>query len=167
MARLQEPEPYVGPRRRAARRVPIGVLVALGALALLAAALYAFAQPPAAAQRTSTPRAAASSPASVAPPKDGWPTNGGNWLNQRYSPLAAISRSNVAQLKGVWRARLDGSGVGAQYSGEGQPIVADGVIYVSSGANDVFAIDVDSGATLWSYQANLDPKINTVCCSWG
>ncbi len=46
MARLPKPEPYVGPRKRATRRIPVGVLVALGALALLAAALYAFAEPP-------------------------------------------------------------------------------------------------------------------------
>jgi len=169
MARLQKPEAYVGPRRRATRRIPVGVLVALGALALLTAALYTYAQPPPASVRSasaSSTRAVTSSPASVAPPKDGWPTNGGNWFNQRYSPLASIDRNNVAQLKGVWRARLDGSGVGAQYSGEGQPIVADGVVYVSTAANDVFAIDVDTGTTLWSYKANLDPTINTVCCSW-
>ena len=33
-----------------------------------------------------------------APPKAGWPTNGGNLYNQRYSPLTAINRGNVAQL---------------------------------------------------------------------
>ncbi len=49
----------------------------------------------------------------VAPPVGSWPTNGGNWYNQRYSPLTAINRDNVAGLKGVWRARLEGSGVGA------------------------------------------------------
>ena len=47
----------------------------------------------------------------VQPPAIGWPTNGGNWYNQRYSPLTQINRDNVARLKGVWRARLDGSGV--------------------------------------------------------
>ena len=46
----------------------------------------------------------------VAAPTAGWPTNGGNWYNQRYSPLTAIDRSNVANLKGVWRTRLGGSG---------------------------------------------------------
>ena len=43
-------------------------------------------------------------------PTEGWPTNGGNLYNQRYSPLTAINRGNVARLKGVWRARLRGSG---------------------------------------------------------
>ncbi len=48
----------------------------------------------------------------AAPPTVNWPTNGGNLFNQRYSPLTEIDRSNVAGLKGVWRARLGGSGTG-------------------------------------------------------
>jgi len=102
----------------------------------------------------------------VAPPALGWPTNGGDWYNQRYSPLTEIDRSNVASLKGVWRARLEGSGIGPQYSGEAQPLVVDGVIYVPTGASDLFAIDVLSGAILWSYKSNLDPAIDVVCCGW-
>ena len=34
----------------------------------------------------------------TAPPTTGWPTNGGNLYNQRYSPLKASNRSNVTQL---------------------------------------------------------------------
>ena len=113
--------------------------------------------------QTSAQRAAVKS--HVAPPTDSWPTNGGNWYNQRYSPLTAINRGNVTQLKGVWRARLDGPGVGPRYSNSAQPIVANGVVYVATGANDVFAIGVESGRVLWSYQANL-PEVGTVCCSW-
>ena len=48
----------------------------------------------------------------VPPPMAGWPTNGGNLSNQRYSPLTEINRENVARLKGVWRTRLRGSGLG-------------------------------------------------------
>ncbi len=105
-------------------------------------------------------------PQHVAPPTVGWPTNGGDWYNRRYSPLTQIDRTNVAKLKGVWRARLGGSGVGPQYSGEAQPLVVDGVVYISTGANDVFAISVDTGATLWDYHANLNPDNKSVCCSW-
>ena len=99
-------------------------------------------------------------------PTTGWLTNGGDLFNRRYSPLTQINRDNVAQLKAVWRTRLNGSGTGVKYSGEAQPIVHEGVIYVITGADDVFAIRVESGETLWSYQANLDDKISTVCCGW-
>ena len=103
----------------------------------------------------------------VEAPVTSWPTNGGNWYNQRYSPLAEIDRSNVSRLKGVWRARLGGSGVGTQYSGEAQPIVYEGTLYIVTGADDVFAIDVESGEILWDYRANLDPDLGAViCCGW-
>jgi alcohol dehydrogenase (cytochrome c) len=102
----------------------------------------------------------------AAPPTTSWPTNGGNLYNQRYSPLTGINRSNVAQLKGVWRVRLRGSGAGPQYSGGAQPVVQNGVAYVSTGANDVFAISIDTGEILWEYEAKLDASITSVCCGW-
>ncbi len=102
----------------------------------------------------------------VADPSDGWVTNGGNVFNQRYSPLTQINRDNVAGLKAEWRVSLDGSGTGAKYSGQGQPIVYDGVIYMSTGADDVFAVDVETGKKLWTYKANLDDANDQVCCGW-
>ena len=99
-------------------------------------------------------------------PVGDWLTNGGNILNQRYSPLAEINTSNVAALKADWQTHLNGSGVGPPFSGEAQPIVQGGVIYVPTGADDVFAIDVESGKQLWVYQSKLDKTITTVCCGW-
>jgi alcohol dehydrogenase (cytochrome c) len=114
------------------------------------------------AQRT----AAFSAKALTAPPTDGWRTNGGNLFNQRYSPLNRIDRANVAELKGVWRAHLNGSGLAPQYSGEAQPIVHDGVIYIVTGADDVFALSVETGEILWQYLAKLGPGITSLCCGW-
>lgn len=99
-------------------------------------------------------------------PRLDWPTNGGNLYNQRYSPLTQITRENVDALDGVWRTRLRGSGVGPQYSGSAQPIVYDGVVYVVTGANDVFALSIESGDVLWQYSAGIDPEITSVCCGW-
>ena len=101
-----------------------------------------------------------------APPTDGWLKSGGNLFNQNYSPLTQINRQSVANLKGVWRARLEGSGLATKYSGEAQPVVHDGVVYIVTGADDVFAISVKTGKTLWNYEARLDEKITTVCCGW-
>ena len=102
----------------------------------------------------------------AAPPTGGWLKNGGNLFNQNYSPLKQINRENVANVKAVWRTRLDGSGTSSKYSGEAQPIVHDGIIYVVTGADDVFAISVKTGTVLWKHQAKLDETITTVCCGW-
>jgi alcohol dehydrogenase (cytochrome c) len=135
-----------------------GLLLATAALAF---SLTAVAQPPAI-----KPAPAWRAGALLAAPTTGWLTNGGTLHNQRYSPLAAIDRSNVANLKGVWRTHLNGSGLGTKYSGEAQPLVYDGVVYIVTGADDVFALSVDTGAILWSYSANLDDKNDVVCCGW-
>src|SRR4051794_10659199 len=95
-----------------------------------------------------------------------WTTNGGAMSNQRYSSLDAINTSNVSQLKGVWLTHLNDVATAAKYSGESQPVVQDGVIYVSAGNDDVFAVTVDSGKILWHYKANLNQDITTVCCGW-
>ena len=98
-------------------------------------------------------------------PQQDWITNGGTVFNQRYSPLDEIDRSNVAELKGVWRIHLK-SATAFKYSGETQPLVNDGIAYLSTGASDVFALDVETGKTIWRYSGNLDQEINTVCCGW-
>jgi quinohemoprotein ethanol dehydrogenase len=97
---------------------------------------------------------------------DDWITNGGSLWNQRYSSLDDINDSNVSQLKGVWLTHLRKSGTGAKYSGESQPLEYDGVIYVPTGQDDVFAVSVDTGEILWEYQAHLDQTISVVCCGW-
>jgi Glucose dehydrogenase len=66
-------------------------------------------------------------------PTDNWPTVGGNLWNERYSPLDQIDKSNVSQVKGIWMTHLEGSGVGAKYSAESQPVVYKGVMYVTTG----------------------------------
>ena len=99
-------------------------------------------------------------------PTSAWPKSGGNFFNQNYSPLTQINRQNVSGLKAVWRARLDGSATNPKYSGEAQPLVSEGVVYIITGADDIFAISVKTGAALWKYQANLDQTITTVCCGW-
>jgi quinohemoprotein ethanol dehydrogenase len=99
-------------------------------------------------------------------PKEAWLTNGGTLSNQRYSPLDEIDTDNVGDLKGVWMTDLSGSGVAAKYSAEAQPIVYQGVMYVPTGADDVFAVSVETGKVLWRYDAKLDQKISTVCCGW-
>jgi alcohol dehydrogenase (cytochrome c) len=98
-------------------------------------------------------------------PTDVWLTNGGTLANQRFSPLDGIDTSNVKDLKGVWMTDLE-SGTAAKYSAEGQPIFYDDVLYVPTGEDDVFAVDVETGKIRWKYESGISQKINTVCCGW-
>jgi quinohemoprotein ethanol dehydrogenase len=113
-----------------------------------------------------TPAPAFSTDDLAALPTDNWITNGGSLSNDRYSPLDQIDTGNIGQVKGVWETHLDKSATAAKYSAETQPIVYDGVAYISTGQDDVFALSVDTGKILWKYAGNLDQTISTVCCGW-
>jgi quinohemoprotein ethanol dehydrogenase len=102
----------------------------------------------------------------AADPRQNWLTNGGALSNARYSPLDEIDSGNVEDLKGVWMTHLNGSAEATKYSAEATPIVYEGVMYVVTGADDVFAVDVETGKKLWVYEAKLPPEIDTVCCGW-
>src|SRR5437867_3528440 len=95
-----------------------------------------------------------------------WVTNGGNLTNQRYSTLKQIDTTNVKQLKGAWMTRLKGSGAGGKYSFEASPLVKDGIMYVITGNDDVFALNAKTGEIIWEYWSGIDQKISTVCCGW-
>jgi quinohemoprotein ethanol dehydrogenase len=96
-----------------------------------------------------------------------WVTNGGNLTNQRYSTLKQIDTTNVKKLKGAWMTRLKGSGYGGKYSFEASPLVKDGIMYVVTGNEDVFALNAKTGEILWEHWSGIDQKISTVCCGWG
>lgn len=102
----------------------------------------------------------------LATPSGNWVNNGGNVYNQRYSSLDQVNRGNVANLKAEWLTHLRGSGLGPRFSGQAQTLVYEGVLYTITGANDVFALQVETGEILWQYTANLDPEQVNVCCGW-
>jgi quinohemoprotein ethanol dehydrogenase len=81
-----------------------------------------------------------------------FPLVGGNWANQRYSALDQISTSNVKNLGGAWMIHLeDGTGGNMQAT----PVVVDGMMYITSSFQNVFAIDARSGAIRWKYKPEL------------
>src|SRR5438309_6578632 len=95
-----------------------------------------------------------------------WVTNGGNMTNQRYSTLNQIDTTNVKQLKGAWMTRLKGSGLGGKYSFEATPLIKDGIMYISTGNDDVFALDAKTGQILWEHWSGIGQTISTICCGW-
>src|SRR6516225_6537662 len=70
-----------------------------------------------------------------------WPHYGGQRSAWRYSSLDHINRSNVDHLQAVWAfqtGKVDG-GFNAT------PVVVDGVMYVASSWNRIFAINAETG----------------------
>jgi quinohemoprotein ethanol dehydrogenase len=89
------------------------------------------------------------------PPSNAWITNGGTLWNQRYSPLTLLNRDNVTGLRALWRTGMV-SGVTPGHAGQAQILVYEGVLYVVNGAIDVFAMDVETGRTLWKFEGKPD-----------
>ena len=95
-----------------------------------------------------------------------WVTNGGNLTNQRYSVLRQVNTTNVKLMKGAWKARLRRSGFGTKYSAEATPLVKNGIMYMITGNDDVFALNAATGDILWERWSLLDRRILTACCGW-
>src|SRR5919202_1458892 len=92
-----------------------------------------------------------------APASKEWPLVGGDFGNSRYSTLSQINTGNIAQLKGAWMGRLNGSGMADKFSQQATPVVKDGVMYITTGQNDIFALDAKTGDIKWQYSADLAP----------
>src|ERR1700760_3232571 len=99
---------------------------------------------------------------------DDWVTNGGGTTNDRFSSLSEIDTSNVKELKGDWMTKIGQNATAAKFSAEGQALEYKGTIYISDGADDVFAIDAGNGHRLCTYEPHLppDPLGEVVCCGW-
>jgi alcohol dehydrogenase (cytochrome c) len=86
-------------------------------------------------------------------------TYGMGYYQQRYSPLAQINKSNVKRLVPVWSLGLEN-----ELGEQAQPLVYDGVMYVSN-ARWTVAIDAVSGKQLWRTAVDFDPATpRVVCC---
>ena len=94
-----------------------------------------------------------------------WFTYGGSVFNQRYSTLDQINASNVSQMKGAWLTRL-GSGKGSKYRFEADPLVVDGIMYIPTGNDDIFALDAKTGRKIWEYDSDIPQVNDTICCGW-
>lgn len=79
---------------------------------------------------------------------------------QRHSPLSAINADNVAGLVPAWTMSLGGEKMRGQ---ETQPLVKDGVMYITGSYSRAWAIDAKTGRELWQYDHRL-PEGILPCC---
>lgn len=69
-----------------------------------------------------------------------------------YSPANQINKSNISCLQQVWVFTFKDAVSGAKTSrSESNPIVIDGVLYVSSARNRIYAINAQNGNEIWSF----------------
>ena len=93
-------------------------------------------------------------------PADGsrWLTFGGNFTNQRHSPLTQLTPANVNRLVPQWTFQTATLG-----NFEATPLLRDNVLYVTGPQNVAWAVDARTGRQIWRYRRELPPNL-TACC---
>ncbi len=87
--------------------------------------------------------------------KADWPSHGGTYAAWRYSDLNQIHAGNVKKLAPAWVFQTGDYENGLQAT----PIVVDGVLYLSTSNNWVFALDGATGRLIWEYRFKLGPAL--------
>jgi alcohol dehydrogenase (cytochrome c) len=82
-----------------------------------------------------------------------WASYGGTSFAWRYSALDQINTANVKNLAPVWVFQTGEYTDGLQST----PIVVDGVMYISTARNQVFAVDAATGKVIWNYKYTPHP----------
>ncbi len=82
----------------------------------------------------------------------------GSYEQTRYYPAAQINAGNVAKLKPAFIFQTE-----VLESMETAPIVVDGIMYLTTSFNHVYAIDAATGKEFWHYKHKQGP-VTTYCC---
>ncbi len=93
-----------------------------------------------------------------------WAANGNDVSNSRFQSIDQITPSNVSELKPAWIFHT-GTG-GPNVNLEMTPLVVNGVMYVTDGEDDVFALNPTTGKQIWKYTAGL-PALPTLAVTAG
>lgn len=86
-----------------------------------------------------------------------WLLPGHDYTNQRYVALEQVNTQNVKSLALRWKFST-----GIREAFQATPLVADGVMYVTTPKNHLVALDARTGTQLWRYEYSLDTK--ALCC---
>ncbi len=141
----------------AGRRTALAVAVSWAALSAQAQEIQGGAAP----TGTPVPKSISVSQARL----DGADKDGANFLHSnmnyaqtRYYPAAQINTTNVARLKPAFIFQTE-----VLESMETAPIVVDGIMYITTSYNHVYALDAVTGKEFWHYKHKMGP-VTTYCC---
>jgi len=87
-----------------------------------------------------------------------WIHPNGSYAQTRYYPGAQINAGNVGKLKPVFVFQT-----AVLESMETAPIVVNGVMFLTTSFNHVYAVDAVTGEEFWHYKHKMGP-ITTFCC---
>ena len=87
-----------------------------------------------------------------------WLQTNGGYAQTRYYPGSQINTGNVSKLKPAFVFQTE-----VVESMETAPIVVDGVMYLTTSFDHVYAADAVTGKELWHYKHKMGP-ITTFCC---
>ena len=87
-----------------------------------------------------------------------WLHSNGSYAQTRYYPGAQVNTGNVAKLKPAFVFQTD-----MLESMETAPIVVDGVMFLTTSYDHVFAINAVTGEEYWEYKHKMGP-VTTYCC---
>ena len=82
----------------------------------------------------------------------------GNYAQTRYYPSRQINVDNVKNLRPAWIFQT-----AVRDSMETTPIVVNGVMYVTTAFDDVYALNARTGEQIWHHHHDMGP-ITTYCC---
>ena len=95
---------------------------------------------------------------SAAKDSKNWLHANGSYEQTRYHPAAQINASNVSKLRPafvVQTAMLE--------SMETAPLVVNGVMFLTTSYNHVYAVNATTGEQYWHYKQKIGP-VSTYCC---
>lgn len=105
---------------------------------------------------------ALAAPAAAQTPAVEWANYGNDPGGTRFSPLADVTRENVATLEVAWTYHTGDSAAGFEVADkrafETTPIVVDGTMYLSTPTDLVIALDPETGKERWRFDPKVDPK---------
>jgi alcohol dehydrogenase (cytochrome c) len=102
---------------------------------------------------------AASSSDGTAPPEiaanaaTGWPAHNFDLSNSRATLTSDINSTNVATLKQKWLFKLPAGGPFGSFTSN--PVVQGGVVYAQDTNSNVYALNQNTGAVIWTHKYNL------------
>ena len=80
-----------------------------------------------------------------------WRFYGGDGGHTQYTALDQIDRDNVTELQVAWRWKAENSAAGPFFNFESTPIMIGGILYTTTGASEVAAVDAETGQTMWLF----------------